>query len=98
MVVYPLWAQLAGHPYPATPVFGVAPCPTTIFTIGVLVMGNWPVVRWLLLIPGIWSVIGASAAFLLGVPQDSGLIVSCTILLVSYFAHWRRLRFVRHDT
>ena len=25
-----------GHRYPAVPVFGVAPCPTTIFTVGIL--------------------------------------------------------------
>ena len=41
MVLYPAWGWVAGHRYPATPVFGVAPCPTTIFTIGVLLLGNW---------------------------------------------------------
>lgn len=87
-LIYPVWGQLAGHAYPAAPVFGVAPCPTTIFTIGVLLMGNWPTVRWLLIIPAIWSAIGGSAAFLLGVPQDSGLIASGITVLIFYVVHW----------
>ncbi len=36
MAVYPVWGSIAGHSYPAAPVFGVAPCPTNIFTIGIL--------------------------------------------------------------
>jgi hypothetical protein len=31
---------------------------------------------WLLVIPFAWSLIGGSAAFLLGVPQDWALLVS----------------------
>ena len=51
-VIYPLWGWLAGHVWPGMPAFGVAPCPTTIFTIGMLLMGSWQVVRWLLILPG----------------------------------------------
>ena len=74
--VYPALGYLAGHRWPAVPVFGVAPCPTTIFTIGVLLLGDWKVARWLLIVPVLWSVIGGSAAVLLGVPQDYGLIAA----------------------
>ena len=76
MVFYPVIGVLAGHGYPAVPVFGVAPCPTTIFTIGVLLLGDWKRVRWLLMIPALWSAIGGSAAILLSVPQDFGLIAA----------------------
>ena len=60
-----------------TPVFGVAPCPTTIFTLGMLLPSNaaWP----LFVIPLVWSVIGGSAAVLLVVPQDYGLILDGAI-------------------
>jgi hypothetical protein len=81
MVVYPLWGRLAGHAYPAVPVFGLAPCPTTIFTIGLLLLGTWRVARWLLVIPALWSVVGGSAAVLLGVPQDYGLIAALLVAL-----------------
>jgi len=80
-VIYPLWGAWAGHGYPATPLLGVAPCPTTIFTVGVLLLGSWRSVRWLLIIPAIWSLIGGSAAILLQVPQDAGLLATLTILL-----------------
>ena len=80
-LIYPAWGAFAGHSYPATPLFGVAPCPTTIFTVGVLLLGNWRAVRWLLIIPAIWSLIGGSAAILLQVPQDAGLLASLTIIL-----------------
>ncbi len=76
MALYPILGFAFGHRYPAIPVFGVAPCPTTIFTIGVLLLGDWKTVRWLLIVPAIWSVIGGSAAFLLSVPQDFGLIAA----------------------
>src|SRR5690242_6871437 len=36
MAAYPIIGTALGHAYPASPVFGVAPCPTTIFTLGVL--------------------------------------------------------------
>ena len=54
--VYPLLNIAFGHPYPATPTFGV-PCPTAIVTIGLLltVRGGPPVS--LSLIPLVWSVI-----------------------------------------
>ena len=34
MIIYPILNILLGHSYPRMPVFGVTPCPTTIFTFG----------------------------------------------------------------
>ncbi|GIL01931.1 MAG: hypothetical protein BroJett030_18300 [Alphaproteobacteria bacterium] len=93
VVVYPLWGWAAGHHYPAVPMFGVAPCPTTIFTIGVLVMGTWRIVRFLLVVPVLWSAVGGSAAVLLGVPQDHGLAVSGLIAVALAIGHWLGVRF-----
>ena len=90
MVIYPSWGWLAGHRYPATPVFGVAPCPTTIFTIGVLLLGSWQKVRWLLVLPVLWAAIGGTAAILMAVPQDYGLIVAGLIAIASVFVRRRR--------
>jgi hypothetical protein len=63
-VLYPAWGWVAGHVWPEMPAFGVAPCPTTIFTIGILLTGSWHVVRWLLILPGLWAGVGGSAAIL----------------------------------
>ena len=75
LVLYPAWAVLAGHSYPEFPTFGL-PCPTTIFTIGMLAFLVPPYPRAALVAPVLWCLVGAQAAFLLGVPQDLGLVVA----------------------
>ncbi|OCK56663.1 DUF6064 family protein [Bradyrhizobium sp. LMTR 3] len=74
--LYPLIGRVAGHTYPAVPMFGLTPCPVTIFTFGMLLATVPPLSRWLLVIPVVWSLIGGSAAILLHVPQDWFLLVS----------------------
>jgi len=76
MAIYPLLGMAFGHRYPAVPVFGVAPCPTTIFTFGVLLWAKAAVPGFLVAIPFLWSVVGMGAAVSLGVPQDYGLVVA----------------------
>jgi Family of unknown function (DUF6064) len=75
-LVYPLISVVTGHSWPDLPMFGVAPCPVTIFTFGLLLMTTRRFSHWLLLIPFIWSLIGGSAAILLDVRQDWLLLVS----------------------
>jgi hypothetical protein len=79
IVLYPLIGTWTGHAYPRTPAFGVTPCPVTIFTFGLLLLAKQPPPRPLLVVPLIWSLIGGSAAFLLGVPQDWLLLASGVI-------------------
>lgn len=79
-VVYELVGYLAGHGLMGGPLFGVALCPTTIFTIGVLLMARGRNVIWLSVIPVLWALVGTSAAVVLGVPQDLGLAVSALAL------------------
>lgn len=74
-VLYPLLGRLAGHPWAEIPAFGVTPCPTTIFTFGILLLASASVPRWLPVIPALWAVVGGSAAVLLAVPQDWMLLV-----------------------
>jgi hypothetical protein len=85
-VVYPLVSLLVTHPYPETPLFGVAPCPTTIFTLGILLLVRHPRPWLLALIPLLWSMIGGSAAFLLDVPQDLGLLAAAILWVVASLA------------
>jgi hypothetical protein len=62
------------------PTFGL-PCPTTIFTAGMLMLA--PPQHWSLsIIPVIWSVIGGSAAFLLGVHADVALPIAGIALAI----------------
>lgn len=78
------------------PVFGVAPCPTTIFSIRILLTGTWQVARWLLIFPGLWAAIGGSAAILLAVPQDYALLAALALLLLFAVARLSGLSFARH--
>jgi hypothetical protein len=75
LIVYPVWSTLAGHGYPELPTFGL-PCPTTIFTIGVLALASGAGLRAVLVVPILWFLVGSQAAFLLDVKPDLGLIVA----------------------
>lgn len=62
------------------PTFGV-PCPTMIFTAGMLMLAT-PRSWRLSIVPVIWSLIGGSAAFLLGVRADYGLPIAGIALAI----------------
>ena len=62
------------------PTFGV-PCPTTIFTAGLLMLARGASWR-LSIVPVIWTVIGGSAAFLLGVRADYALPIAGMSLVI----------------
>lgn len=79
LVAYPLLGLLVTHPYPQTPLFGVAPCPTTIFTFSLLLVMRHQYPWMIALVPLIWAIIGGSAAVLLGITQDLGLIVAAVL-------------------
>jgi len=78
LVVYPAWSAFAGHPYPELPTFGL-PCPTTLFTIGLLALLVRPYPRSPLVVPVLWSLVGAQAAFLLDVPPDLTLLAAAVV-------------------
>ena len=76
MLVYPLLGNLLGHGYPYSPSLGVAPCPTAIFTFGILLCTSARVPKTALIIPFIWALIGFTAALSLGIREDIGLLVA----------------------
>ncbi|MBC7942066.1 MAG: hypothetical protein H7Z19_20310 [Chitinophagaceae bacterium] len=61
LVVYPAWLFYSGHAYPAMATFGL-PCPTTLFTIGLLAFAAPPYLRSPLVVPVLWCLVGAQAA------------------------------------
>lgn len=82
LLVYPLLNVLLGHHFPRTPTFGL-PCPTTIFTFGLLWWLRHPFPATIFLIPWAWAVVGGSAAFVLDVPQDLGLLAAAALSLAN---------------
>lgn len=79
-LVYPALNAVAGHTYPALPTFGV-PCPTGIFTVGLLLTtADRPPIA-VVVVPVLWALIGGSAALVLGVATDY-VLLACSLLLV----------------
>lgn len=76
IMVYPLLNLLAGHVWPRVPIFGVTPCPTTIFTIGLLLLTARRVPLSLMAIPALWSLIDGATSWLLEIPEDTTLPVA----------------------
>ncbi|HWR87218.1 MAG TPA: DUF6064 family protein [Acidiferrobacterales bacterium] len=87
LFIYPAWSIYSGHGYPAMPTFGL-PCPTTLFTIGLLAFLVSPYPRSSLVVPVLWCLVGAQAAFLLGVWQDLGLLVAAAVGAVLIARSW----------
>ena len=83
LFVYELLGYLTGHGLMKGPLFGVTPCPTTIFTVGVLLLARGKAVVWLAIIPVIWSMVGLSAAVLFDVREDFALAVTATMLVIA---------------
>jgi hypothetical protein len=80
LVVYPIVGWLAGQRYPALPTFGL-PCPTTIFTLGVLAWWGTSVPARLFVIPTVWAIVGTSAALTLGIIEDLALLPAALVVL-----------------
>lgn len=92
LVLYPLIGSLVGHRFPAAPTFGL-PCPTTIYTFGILLWANGPVPRWLVVIPAAWSLLGTSAVFSFGMTEDLGLLVAGLVAAPLLWTHPTRREF-----
>ena len=75
LIVYPLLNVYFGHIYPENPTFGL-PCPTTMFTFGILLWTKNQIPAYILIIPSLWALLGISAALQLGIYEDTGLIIS----------------------
>ncbi len=63
-LAYPVLAPLGGRPWAAAEVFGVAPEPTAIGTLALLLLLGAP--RWLLPIPILWCLLGGATLWTMG--------------------------------
>jgi hypothetical protein len=75
LIIYPILSNYNGHLYPYTPTLGL-PCPSTIFTLGVLCFVNNKARLSFWLLPLLWTMIGFTAALSLGMKEDYLLIIS----------------------
>ncbi len=88
--LYPLIEYMSGHLYPKILLFGVAPCPTTIFSLALLV-GAVPkvgkIIFILLIFPAIFS--GLSVPIMLGVWADLLLLFTGVYGLITLVKNWK---------
>lgn len=99
MIGYPILGYFLGHTYPQSPVFGVAPCPTTIFTFGFLLWTKDKVPYWILIIPGFWALIGFSAVVQLTIYEDMGLVIAgITAVIMLVYRNRKQMEFRMYDT
>jgi hypothetical protein len=96
MVIYPALGMTLGHIYPRAPMFGIAPCPTTIFTFGLLLLAAPRVPRYLVILPLLWSVIGFGAAMSFGIKEDIGLLVTGIVATALILYKERRTNSAAH--
>jgi hypothetical protein len=88
LVGYPLIGPLNERPWRQAEIFGLAPDPTAIATLGVLVAAHRP--RWsLLIIPLIWCAI--SAATLWTMQSPDAVVVTATAALALVLGIWRSI-------
>ncbi|MGD8628424.1 MAG: DUF6064 family protein [bacterium] len=92
MVVYPVLGRALGHPCPSCPAFGVTPCPTTIFTFGLLLFAGRRVPWYLLIVPLLWSLVGFQAAFFFTILEDFALPAVAVLGTVMILIRNRMLR------
>lgn len=94
--IYPLLGYRAGHIYPAAPSFSL-PCPTTIFTMGLLLWTDRKLHVGIMIIPLLWSVIGFTAAISLGMKEDIGLLVAGLVLFALTLSKNRNFKKEYHN-
>ena len=75
VIGYPAVAALSGLADPSIPTLGL-PCPTTIFTLGMLLLARRPYPTGAVIVTFVWCVVGTSAALSLGVLPDLALPIA----------------------
>jgi hypothetical protein len=69
LAIYPLLGGFAGRPWSSVAWFGVAPCPTVIGTIGLLLLIDGPPPLGLMAVPLLWALTAGAAAWFLAMPE-----------------------------
>lgn len=81
LIIYPLIGFILEKSVVHTISLGL-PCPTTIFTCGLLGLQLGNIKKYLLIIPAIWSFIGLFAAISMGVYQDFVMPVAALYVII----------------
>jgi len=84
LIIYPVISYLLEGSFARTIAPGL-PCPTTILTLGFLMLTTGKFSKYLLVIPVLWAIIGTGAAISFGVYQDYVMILAALIAAIYLF-------------
>ena len=86
LCIQPLAAPLAGRPWSQIELFGIAPDPTAVATLGVLAAAGRPP-GWLFVLPGMWCALSGATLWTMGSPD--ALVTPAAALLALVLAGLR---------
>lgn len=90
---YPFLAVLSGRPWSASEIFAIAPDPTSIATLGVLLMSQGPARYPLMLVPFFWCLLTGLTLYAMGSLEAWVVgIATLAVLVVSVHAAIHRTR------
>jgi hypothetical protein len=90
--LYPLIAPAMGRPWTQTEIFGMAPDPTAVATLGIILVASGRALWELLVIPVVWCAISGATLWTRGSPDALvPVLVGCLALIVA-IRKSRRLR------
>lgn len=78
MIGYPILGYLIGHRFPQSPPFGLAPCPLSVFTFGVLLLADSRVPKRVIGIPFLYA-LGGILAVSIGMTEDLAMLLAGTV-------------------
>ena len=88
LFAWPLVGRLLGRPWPQTEIFGIAPDPTVVATLGVLIAADRS--HWeLLLVPLLWCAISGATLWVMQSPD--AFLAPAAALLALVIACWKTL-------
>jgi hypothetical protein len=73
---YPLADGLTGPGWPSIRLVGLAPGPTTAFTLGLLLLVEGRTPLRLAVVPLLWTLVAGATGWVLGIPQDQALALA----------------------
>jgi hypothetical protein len=87
LVAYPIIGLVGGHSLSTLPTFGLAPCPTVIFLLGMLLLARPPAPTYLVAIPLAWAFTAAPPNLAMGNVPDFVLLL--VAVATAWFIIWR---------